>query len=221
MKKIFLEGCEKKMLINASREANKNSFHLEKKEPPLKEEVLEEGIKFFKTSSRLYKLADKFNKKSEKNPGLLPTARKLTKLADKFEYVEDLYDTGRKTEAKVAYKELKEKYIDLLKILQKETNKEILKKAGLLATTIASMVVPYLAMNKLFPSLSFTNVNNAAVNATFKDQAGLYLKRAGAFTLCGLPVKFMNSAFNSGITNYETKILKSVDRLLKDNEAVT
>ena len=108
MKKIFLEGCEKKMLKNASKEANKNSFHLERKKDSLNEEVLEEGIKFFKTSSRLYKLVDKFNKKSEQNPDLISTAKKLNKLANKFEYVEDLYDTGKKAEAKIAYKELKD-----------------------------------------------------------------------------------------------------------------
>lgn len=220
--KIFLEGCERRILNNISEEVNKDSFKFVKKESAQEEssekEIIEEGLKFFKASERLYKLAIKLEKKSKQNPVVIPTIEKINRLANKFEYAEDLYEVGRKAEAKAYYKELKENYTDLLKILRKEEVRSALKGAGVLALTIASMVVPYVALNHFFPSLSYTNVNKAAGELSGKDQTFLYLKRAGAFTLCGLPITAAKKLVSLKGSADESKMLRNVDRLLKDEE---
>lgn len=217
MKKIFLEDCEKKVLKNVSKEVKNISVN--KRKDVIQEETLTEGLKFFKASERLYKLAIKLEKKSKQNPAVQPAVKRINKLANKFEYVEDLYDIGRKAEAKASYKELQTKYTDLLKILQKEEVRNALKKIGALGFTIASMTIPYIAMNKFFPNLSFSKVNENSKELAANKQIGLYLKRAGAFILCGLPVKVARNAYNVSLDNYETQIIKSVDRLLKSEEA--
>lgn len=220
--KVFLNGCEKRILNNISEEVNKDSFKIiNSQNQALQEEVIEEGLKFFKASTRLYKLANKLERKAKQNPSVINTAQKINRLANKFEYAEDLYEVGRKEEAKSYYKELKNNYTDLLKILRKEEVREALKKAGVLSLSIAGMIIPYVALNHFFPSLSFSNVNKAAGELGTKDQAFLYLKRAGAFTLCGLPVKATRSALSLRNSVSEEKMLKSVDRLLKDNDNIS
>lgn len=211
--KVILENNEKEV-INRLKRTFRNDNYIPREK---KTEVIEEGIKFFKTSIRLYKLADKIEMKSKKNPELAPTVKKLNELATKFDYAESLYDVGKKTEGKAQYESLKKKYMDLLKLLKKDDVKNALKKSGCLALTIASMVLPYMMLNKFFPSLSFGAVNSQAAKSGFKDQAALYLKRAGAFTLCGLPTTITRSGFNNAIDQYDDKVVKSVDRFLNSN----
>lgn len=214
MTKVILEDNEEEVMNAAYK-----YFKKEHKQPlPLvvKEEVITEGIKYFKTSARLYKLALKLEKRAKKNPQMLETAKKVNALANKFEYVEDLYDVGKKAEAKTQYKDLCNKYTDVIKLLKKTEVKDALKSAGSLSLTMASMCLPYLAMQHFFPGLSLAAVNSA--EATGMQKAGLYLKRAGAFTLCGIPVKAARTALNFGSQDAELKALKSVDRMLKDRD---
>ena len=212
MEKLFFESNEKDFIKYIDNTLSKENF--KRSSSVTTEETINEGLKFFKASPRLYKLANKLERKGKQNPKVLQTAKKVNDLANEFEYAEDLYDVGRKEEAKAQYKELKEKYNSLLKLLQKQDIKDALKKVSALGITIASMTIPYMAMQHFFPQLSLTAVNAAAQTASTKDVASLYLKRAGAFTLCGLPIKAARGILQGGSEIYDDQILKSVDRML-------
>lgn len=187
-------------------------------------EVITEGLKFFKASSRLYKLSEKIVRKAnkqnlpdEKKEKIIKLSKKVNKLGDEFEKAEDLFDVGRKSEARAMEKQLKNDYMDILKMLKKSEFNDALKSIGSTALMMASMVVPYMLLNKFFPTLSFGAVNKAAAETTsFREQAGLYLKRAGAFALCGLPVKATREIVNTGTRAYDENIIKSLDKKLED-----
>lgn len=216
MTKIILEDNEKEVIDAAYKYFKKEHKHPLPSVIKEEQQVITEGIKYFKTSKRLYKLALKLEKRAKKNPQMLETAKKVNALANKFEYVEDLYEVGSKIEAKAHYKELCNKYIDVIKLLKKTEVANALKAAGSLSITVASMCLPYLAMQRFFPNLSLASVNSTEL--TGMKKVGLYLKRAGAFVLCGIPVKALNSVLNYGSEEAETKALKSVDRMLKYRE---
>ena len=226
MAKVILEENEKEVIGAAYKHFKKEYKHIN---PSViteeeKKEVITEGLKHFKTSERLYKLALKLEKRAKQNQSILETAKKVNALGNKFEYIEDLYAVGRKEEAKTQYKDLCNKYLELLNLLKKEEVKVALKAVGSLALTVASMTIPFMAMSKFFPQLSLNAMENAGLSTIEKthvktlNKAKLYLKRAGAFTLCGLPVKAASKALNVGFDNNELKVLKSVDRMLKDAE---
>lgn len=222
MKKIFLENNEDIVLENISRNF-KNDL---RKSPSYKTEVitesndtevLEEGLKFFKVSGRLYKLAEKITKKAKQkqNTELVDTIKKINDLARKFEKAEDLYSIGRKKEARTKYKELIKGYNSLLKILKKSETMDALKAIGGVGMTVAAMTIPYLLLNKFFPALSFGATQTAAAaDPNMLGQAKLFLKRAGAMTLCGIPTKAARGIFNNGISVYDDKIIKQIDNLL-------
>ena len=218
MKKLFFEENEEQVInsiySNFKKEPLKSSVITEEEQT----EVLEEGLKFFKVSKRLYKLSDKLVKKAERKnkPEVIDTAKKIAKLAQKFEEAEDLYEIGRKEEAKIKYKKLIKDYSEVLKVLKKSETVNALKSVSGLAITITSMTLPYMLLNKFFPALSVGAVNaEAAMEASMMSQAGLYLKRAGAFTLCGIPVRATSGIVRNGITSYDDKVTDKVDKLLK------
>lgn len=216
MEKIILEDIKKeKFVIDSAYNTFKKDFS--KPSEKKQESVITEGLKYFKVSPRLYKLALKIERRSKRNKELKleEVVKKITALANKFEYVEDLYAVGKKAEAKAHYKELVVKYSNILKMLKKETVKDSLKKIGGLAFTVASMVVPYMAMSYYFPNLNFQAANQ---EATIMKQAGVYLKRAGAFTLCGLPVKAAKGLFGSISDNVESKSLARIDKLIDNSD---
>lgn len=221
MAKVILEDNEKEVIKAAYKYFKKEHKHplpsVIKEEQ--QEEVITEGLKYFKTSTRLYKLALKLEKRAKKNPQMLEAAKKVNALANKFEYIEDLYETGKKEEAKAQYKDLCNKYIDIIKLLKKTEVKDALRAAGSLSITVASMCVPYLAMQRFFPNLALTAINGAAGETiSGMKRVKLYLERAGAFTLCGIPIKAARAALNYGSQETEIKTLKSVDRMLRDRD---
>lgn len=192
-----------------------NSYISSLNVPPKKEEekTITEGIKYFKASKRLFKLAEKITQRAKQRNSqhLVELAAKINALGEKFEFVEDNYDVGNKTEAVKQYNALKKQYSEILKLLQKEEIKNGLKKIGSISLTIAAMTIPYLAMSKFFPNLVSIKSEEGS---SFSQNTEHYLKRAGAFTLCGLPVRFVKGAFNTGLEVYDDKIINSVDRLL-------
>ncbi len=221
MERLILE--DKKLENKIINAAYKNFKKEQRKSPSVvteENDVINEGLKYFKASPRLYKLALKIERKSARNPELKldEVVKKINALANKFEYVEDLYEVGKKAEAKAHYKELCKKYEDVLKILRKDDVKNGLKKIGGLAFTIASMVVPYMTMMKFFPNLFSVSTINTDSNMGFGQKAFAYLKRAGAFTLCGLPVKAARGAFRVGVDAAELKSLARVDKLIDNSE---
>lgn len=221
MAKIILEDNKlEKKVINSAYNCFKNDIRMQPSVITNEKEVINEGLKVFKASPRLYKLALKIERKSRRNKdlGLEEIVKKINALANKFEYVEDLYEVGRKAEAKAQYKELTKKYNDVLKMLRKNDVKDALKKVGGLAFTVASMTIPYIAMSHFFPSLALNQVNAEASQMNFYEKTGLYLKRAGAFTLCGIPVRVLRGVTNWGTDALEQKVLVKVDKLLDSSD---
>lgn len=232
MAKVILEDNEKEVIGAAYKHFKKEYKHKRINPSVITEEknneVITEGLKYFKTSERLYKLALKLERRAKQNQNILETAKKVNALGNKFEYIEDLYAVGKKEEAKTQYKDLCNKYLELLKLLKKEEVKAALRTVGSLALTVASMTIPFMAMNKFFPQLSLKAIENNTVSNGLSaveqahvktlGRAKLYLERAGAFTLCGLPIKAASKALKVGFDADELKVLKSVDRMLKDSE---
>lgn len=223
MDKVILENkkFEKFIIDNAYNHLSKEKNH------PLtineNKEVIEEGIKYFKTSPRLYKLALKLEKKSRKfnnNPQEFKTLNelvmKINALANKLELLEDKYYLGNKTQkliAKAEYKDVIKEYSSLIKIMKRSETIDALKAVGGLAFTVASMALPYIAMSKFFPDL--ISVNAIGQEASAMQKAWLYCKRSGAFVLCGLPVKITKTGLDTLTNNAETKILARTDSILK------
>lgn len=226
MDKIILEDkkLEKFIIDNAYNHLSK-----EKKNPLTineNKEVIEEGIKYFKTSPRLYKLALKLEKKSRKFNNdskdfktLNELVMKINALANKLELLEDKYYLGDKTQKLIAqteYKSVVKEYSSLIKMMKKNETINALKLAGSLAFTVASMALPYIAMSKFFPNL--TNLNAIGNEANAMQRAWIYCKRAGAFTLCGLPIKITKAGINALTNDAETKVLARTDSILKSSD---
>lgn len=190
--------------------------------PEAGKEVISEGLRINKVSPRLYRLAQKIQARNKRNPSLEleETVRKITSLANEFEKAESLNDVGRKAEAKTLYRSLTEKYTGALKYLRKETVKEALKKTGSLALTIAGMTVPFLLMGRLFPSLDLGKIQSGAAERAPLQTAGLYLKRAGAFALCGIPVKAARAGLNMAGGYSDDKTIARIDRILKADRSI-
>ena len=204
----------------------------EEKKCPLQtkqEQVIEEGIKYFKISPRLYKLALKLEKKSikikdskEQYQEIDKLVKKINALANSFETLEDNYylgDKAQKAVAKNSYKQLIAQYSDIIKMMKKSEVIDALKQTGGIAFTVAGMALPYIAMNHFFPELLSINTINQSPSAM--DKAFLYCKRAGAFTLCGLPLKITRAGINALTDDAETKILARTDRVLRDSNIDT
>jgi hypothetical protein len=193
------------------------------------EQVIEEGIKYFKISPRLYKLALKLEKKSikikdskEQYQEIDKLVKKINALANSFEILEDNYylgDKAQKAVAKNSYKQLIAQYYDIIKMMKKSEVIDALKQTGGIAFTVAGMALPYIAMNHFFPELLSINTINQSPSAM--DKAFLYCKRAGAFTLCGLPLKITRAGINALTDDAETKILARTDRVLRDSNIDT
>lgn len=226
MDKIILEDkkLEKFIIDNAYNHLSK-----EKKNPLTineNKEVIEEGIKYFKASPRLYKLALKLEKKSRKFNNnshefktLNELVMKINALANKLELLEDKYYLGDKTQKLIAqaeYKSVVKEYSSLIKMMKKNETIDALKLAGSLAFTVASMALPYIAMSKFFPNL--TNLNAIGNEANAMQRVWLYCKRAGAFTLCGLPIKITKAGINALTNDAETKVLARTDSILKSSD---
>lgn len=229
MDKVILEDkkLEKFIIDNAYNHLSK-----EKKNPLIineNKEVIEEGIKYFKTSPRLYKLAlklekksKKFNNNSQEFKTLNELVMKINALANKLEFLEDKYYLGDKTQkliAKAKYKNIVKEYSALIKMMKKSETIDALKAVGALAFTVASMALPYIAMSKFFPNL--TSINAIGNEANSMQRAWLYCKRAGAFTLCGLPIRITKAGVNALTNDIETKILARTDNILKSSDIDT
>ena len=209
-----------------------NYFQQESKYPlSIKEEqqVIEEGIKYFKISPRLYKLAVKIEKKSikfqkdtEEFKELDNLTKKINALANDFETLEDKYYLGNRAQKELAknqYKKLTADYLNIIKMMRKSEVIDALKRTGGLAFTVAAMALPYIAMSHFFPNLLSVNAINQQSNGW--DKAFLYCKRAGAFTLCGLPIKITRAGIGALTNDAEMKILARTDSILKSSEIST
>jgi hypothetical protein len=96
-------------------------------------EVLEEGIKFFKASQRLKKLADRLQKKDMKE--MSPIIERTRKAASEFERIEGKFEKGEitKTQARLRIDSIKRNYNDIMKMLRGKEFGAFLKVGGIVA----------------------------------------------------------------------------------------
>lgn len=149
-----------------------NEFNEAYEEHTLTEEYyLEEGLKFFKKSGRLYKYADRVNNKlinAEKRGKVSETElkelKKLTKelvaLADEYKVIEDDFakDNTKKDVAKTKIKRVNLKNERLVAKLKKDETKNIFKKIGLgaLVLGVSALLVQLGAPQKLLSLIAPT-----------------------------------------------------------------
>jgi len=117
----------------------------------LTEEYLQEGLKYFKKSKRLYKFADKIDNKIAKEKMKLEkkgkdvnldtiekTSKEIRKLADSYKVVEDAFASKEidRSTAKQKINDLKIKYGAVLQYIRKENVKKAFKFLGIGALLI-------------------------------------------------------------------------------------
>jgi hypothetical protein len=106
-------------------------------------EVLEEGIKYFKASQRLKKLADRLQKKDMKE--MMPVIERIRKAASEFERIEGKFEQGQitKAHARIRIDSIKRNYNDIMKMLRQKEMGTFLKVGGIsaiLGGVIASII---------------------------------------------------------------------------------
>lgn len=216
---------EELVISNLEKEFRNNKKKIiTKSKPPL----ITEGIKYFKNSIRLRKVADKIKNNAEyvedadKKETLVKTAARMYTLANDFEKVELDYSSGN-TYAKKDYNNLLIKYKDVCKMLKRETVKSALKSASVLVLSIASMALSYLAINKLkingLKGTSTTkeilaDIPNSGKTETNSLSVSDGVKRMGIFYLMGLPFIKIKSMVNNSIDNTQTQddIIKTIEK---------
>jgi hypothetical protein len=170
----------------------------------LNEEILEEGIVFFKTSEKLNKVVDKLSKKAflienetERNEILKITAR-LNSLAVEFKKVENEYAAGKVSVKYNEHKELLKKYKDVLLILKKESVKNNLKKINSFGILVASIVFSFLILDKLPGGNFLTSIRNLFISM-----------------LPRIPLNFLGVKIDKKIDkiNNEEEIIKSIKKI--------
>lgn len=148
---------------------------------------LEEGLKYFRKSKKLSKLAKKITIKAAKNPELEKGAVSLTKLASGYKDIEDKF-ISKKINRKTAKGE-----IVALKALHSDAQKEIKKAAFVKAAKIAGIAVSVagagVLMNHLMPQL-FTGLASNIAGIFGKTKAGI----AAAVEATGLKPEILTNA---------------------------
>jgi hypothetical protein len=96
-------------------------------------EVLEEGVKFFKASQRLKKLADRLQRKDMKE--MSPIIERTRKAASEFERIEGKFEKGEitKTQARLRIDSIKRNYNDIMKMVRGKEFGTFLKVGGIAA----------------------------------------------------------------------------------------
>lgn len=206
-------------------------------------EIITEGIKFFKNSKRLRKVADKLmvnydrSNSDEDKKNLKKVSLKMYSLADKFEKVEDDYKYKNKEIAKNDYRELCEKYKDICLILKKESVKSTLKTVSSLALTIASLALSYFAVGRVMNALGNlkakiivpTEIKGGSVTASLEKNTpktetsgkeGFFdsIKRYGIWSVMQLPISGARNLSTNAIDSIQTQnnIIQSVENVFPE-----
>ena len=120
--------------------------------------VLEEGIKYFKASQRLNKLAEKLSRKDIKE--MMPIVERVKRAAGEFERIEGKFERGEVTkgQARLRVDMIKRNYSDIIKMLRQKDMQNFFKVAGvtaLLGGIVASILFgfqPLAAVGITIPS---------------------------------------------------------------------
>jgi len=134
---------------------------------------LEEGIRFFKNSTKMDKLAKKLSKKHEKlvkksdmenAKALQSLVQEINKVSDKFKQVEEKFKQAKGKENKKAikseYARLEKDFKKLVDVAKKDATKRALIAAGGIAIVVAILAAGIFG----FTSLGQTTLEGAATN---------------------------------------------------------
>lgn len=167
------------------------------------DEILTEGIKFFKVSNRLNNLNKKLLqridmvKTSYQKELLTTNAGKIERLANKFKTIEDKYagkhDTElSKPEVKQKYKEAMREYREILNYMKKEETRAVLKGINMWGFMILTLAIPLKFIAPVSASIGID------LNAT--DWLST-LKRSGIYLALQLPTRIISGILGKGIDN--------------------
>lgn len=106
-------------------------------------EVILESIAINKTSKKIQRLINRIKKSTDLEPEVKDLVAKLTEVKEAFAVIENKYDSGDKEDIRKEYKDLQEKYSELLSTLNKEEVFSTLKKVGGLAVIAAAVTLGY------------------------------------------------------------------------------
>lgn len=152
--------------------------------------TLEEGIRFFKNSNKMKRLAGVLFEKAKMIPDeakrfkVVELSQKVSKLSDKFIEIEELYKTN-KPEAKKKYKDLENKYVEIVGLAKKEQMKVVLKSIGQYGTMMAMMIIPTLIIGKL--ANLYGSINPITHNKELNPFA-----RTGVYIGAGIGIRALN-----------------------------
>ena len=120
------------------------------------EEILNEGLVFFKHSKRLTRLLEKIEsktfkiKKQEPKGVMIMVVEKLKEAIEIFKKLEEKYKGKEKKKTREGYEKAKEKYKDLLLLLKQDETKKAFKAIGLASALVALTTIVGLVINDYY-----------------------------------------------------------------------
>jgi BMFP domain-containing protein YqiC len=200
---------------------------MNKTNEPLEEEVLEEGLVFFKESKGLEKIVNELTKKldlltteedMEDREILVSTIVKLERLKNKFKKLELEYAASSKKDrlaVKDKYKDLLNNYFSMIKVLRKENTKQVLKKINMFSRTLIAFFAPYKILQLIAPTVGISlNVWNSSFSQL--------LKRGSLLTLfsmvLGKPHDLINKKINATQGDLTQNSIKALRRKTVEEE---
>lgn len=180
----------------------------------LQDDLLEEGISFFKNSEKLVKLYNAIKQKSasvtdEKDKKTLTELlEKIKNLAIKFQGIEEGYKTSKdKKKVKESYKKLEDDFIDILKLANKEQTKSLLKNIGLYGIMAASLLLPYKIIGILTDKFGVVQSNVTIKELNPFVRLGAFF--GSSFLIQGLnPTKLIDKKMNTDVVEKSYNALK-------------
>ena len=147
-------------------------------------EELEEGIRFFKASKRLEKLAKSLERKANRNPEVLSLVPKVRQAAKSFKTVEDSFANGTLTKAKAKAKlnTLKKQYSAIMKELRKKEIKDALKIAGI-AAAVAGVIAAIVFGNRLISQMALMSGHNVIAGTAKLTQGNATVPKSAEIKL--------------------------------------
>lgn len=170
----------------------------------LLEDIIEEGIVYFKNSNKIKKLITTIEEKTQrieeedKRKIINSLLNKLENLKNKFEILEKAYySTKDKKTLKKEYKEVQKEFSDLIELGTKEQIKSLLKNIGVYGVMVASMIVPYKFINILTSKYGETN-DEGVKNLNPFAKAGVFFGTSTLFNLLH-PSKIIEKKINPNV----------------------
>jgi hypothetical protein len=154
----------------------------------INEYVLNEGIRFYKTSGRIKRLSDKIAKKislttnGSNKDAVINIVHKLDDMSDDFRRIEEKYSAetskSKRFSIQSEYSALEEKYSKLISMLNDERKYQIIKNLGVGSLISAIFFIMYLFFYNSGFGAEITSLGN--YNPTGESVVGTALKDLGS-----------------------------------------